>query len=351
MTEDTKHNENPSSPPFGKGGYNKIPPFGKGGLGGFSDEDEINLLDYWRVIWKRRAFISCIVVVMTLATAIASLFMTDIYQAKAVIKPVTPKEGGTGMSALAQQFGGMAGLAGVALPGSTSATELVALLKSNILRGKIIERYQLLPILFYNQWDGEKKTWKKGSHFSLNPLALVSKIRPGKSKADKGEKDVPDTWDGLRALDNVVKVVYNVKDDAITVSADFPDPEMAARMVEYFLSSLNDHTSSEAKRIAAINRKYLEEQLGKTGDVILQQRIYNLIANQIETTMMAEVKENFAFKVLDPPLTPDKKSKPKRTQMVIISFIVSLFLSIFIAFFIEYLKKIKATPPGGLHAD
>ena len=340
MTEDTKHNESPLPP---------SPPFGKGGLGGFSDEDEINLLDYWRVIWKRRALISCIVVIMTLATAIASLFMTDIYQAKAVIAPAAPKEGGTGMSVLAQQFGGIAGLAGIGSPSPTSSAELVNLLKSNILRKKIIERYQLLPILFSNQWDEEKKTWKKGSSFSLNPLALVGKIRPGKSKADKEEN--PDTWDGLRELDAIVKVNYNAKDNAVTVSADFPDPELAAMMVECFLSSLNDHMSGEAKRIAAINKKYLEQQLGKTGDIILQQKLYNLIANQIETEMMAEVKENFAFKVLDPPLTPDRKIKPKRTQMVIISFIVSLFLSIFIAFFREYLEKLKATSPGGLHAD
>ncbi|OIP88903.1 MAG: hypothetical protein AUK24_07110 [Syntrophaceae bacterium CG2_30_49_12] len=122
--------------------------------------------------------------------------MTDIYQAKAVIAPIAPKERSGGMSALVQQFGGMAEMVGIGSPSATSATELVALLKSNILRKEIIERYQLLPILFYNQWDEEKKTWKKGSSFSLNPLTLVSKIRPGNPKAGKEEEDVPDTWEG-----------------------------------------------------------------------------------------------------------------------------------------------------------
>lgn len=42
---DTKNNENPPLPPFGKGGHNKIPPFGKGGLGGFSGEKGFTLIE------------------------------------------------------------------------------------------------------------------------------------------------------------------------------------------------------------------------------------------------------------------------------------------------------------------
>jgi len=105
---------------------------------------------------------------------------------------------------------------------------------------------------------------------------------------------------------------------------------------------LTDHMSSEARRVATINQKYLEEQLGKTADPFIKQKIYNLIAQQLETSMMAEVKENFAFKVIDPPKVPDKKIKPKRTQMVLLSFVVFIFMGVFLAFFMEYLEKMKS---------
>jgi uncharacterized protein involved in exopolysaccharide biosynthesis len=59
------------------------------------------------------------------------------------------------------------------------------------------------------------------------------------------------------------------------------------------------------------------------------------------------VKEGFAFKVLDPPMAPDLKSKPKRAQMVVVAFMVSLFLSAFIVLFREYIRKIKAKSAGG----
>lgn len=279
-------------------------------------DDEINLLDYFQVIWKRKFLIIALVFITVLTTSVKSLFMTNIYQSTAVITPISSKEGsgvGGGLSVLALQFGG---LPGISLPGSSSVSEIVNLLNSNILREKLMVKYNLMPALFYEKWDGEKKDWKKGG-------------------------DAPTVWNGLRMLKGISKVNSNTKDNTITISVEFHDPEMAAKMVEYFLAALTDHMSSEAKRVAMTNRKYLEEQLEKTADPLIRQKIYNLIATQIETAMMSEVKENFAFKVIDPPRAPDKRIKPKRSQMVMISFMVSLFAGIFLAFFLEYIEKVK----------
>jgi uncharacterized protein involved in exopolysaccharide biosynthesis len=309
------------------------------------EEEEITLLSYWHIIQKRRKLIVRVVIAAVLATAVISLLMTNIYQAKAVITPITYKEGRSGdatLSTLMLQFGD---ISGIRLPGGSSVAEIVNLLKSNILREKIIERYQLLPVLFYKKWDAEKKAWKEG--LSLNPLVYIEKlvnIITSATQRGISEKhpDIPDVWDGLRKLDKIVEISHNVKENAITITVDYRDPEMAARMVEYFLTALTDHMSSETRRVATINRQYLEEQLGKTADPLIRQKIYNLIAQQLETSMMAEVKENFAFKVIDPPKVPDKKISPKRIQMAILSFIVSIFIGVFLAFFMEHLEKIKS---------
>jgi uncharacterized protein involved in exopolysaccharide biosynthesis len=117
---------------------------------------------------------------------------------------------------------------------------------------------------------------------------------------------------------------------------------MAAKIAEYFLTTLTDHMSGEARRVATINQKYLEEQLQRTADPLIKQKIYNLIAQQLETSMMAEVKENFAFKVIDPPMVPDKNIKPKRIQIALLSFFVSIIMGVFLAFLMEYLEKAKS---------
>ena len=316
------------------------------------NEDEIDLLELARTIWKGKKLIIWIAVIVTLATAAYSLSLTNIYTAQAVLKPVSSKDGGGRISSLASQFGGLANMAGIGMPSASSAAELVSLLKSNVLKKNMIEKYNLLPVLFPKQWDEEKKAWKKTSGgFSLNPLALISKLRPTDPSAPKKDPGAPDMWDGIRALDGYVSINYNLKEDVITITVNYHDPEMAASIANDFIISLNDYMSSEAKRIANINKEYLEKQLRETNDSFIQQKIYNLIADKIEITMMAEVKEDFAFKILDPPMAPDQKSKPKRAQMVVIAFVVSLFLGVFVVLFREYLKKIKAKFAGGHHEE
>lgn len=307
-------------------------------------DEEISLLDYWRVIQKEKKLIGRIVVIIVLATAIISLFMTNIYQSNALITPVTPKESSSSglLTTLTQQFGTLPNMLGLPTQGATSAAELVNLLKSNIVREKMIEKNNLLPVLFYKQWDAEKKAWKKGG-ISLNPLVWASKVlkmvMPQDPKVRKKNDDVPDVMDGLRKLEDIITVKNNLKENTITVTVDYPDPEMAAKMVDYLLDALNENMTGESRRVAKINKDYLEDQINKNSDPFIKQKIYFLIAQQIETMMMAEVKENFAFKVLDPPIVPDKKIKPKRALMVVLSFVVALFIGVFIAFFKEYLEK------------
>ena len=308
---------------------------------------QANILDYGRVIWKRRKMIAWIVTVTVFATVVVSLFMTDIYQAKAVIMPVTSRDSGTssagaGLTALAQQFGG---LPGISMPGSTSAAEIVSLLKSNILREKVIQQCNLMPVLFYKRWDAGQRSWKKGG-VNLNSAYYLSLFSRAMSpilsqSAEKKGSDIPSTWDAMRLLDDIVKISQDSKQNTVTIFAYFHDPDMAAKIVEYYLVTLTNYMSSEAKRVATTNRKYLEEQLGNTTDPFIKQKTYNMIAQQIETGMMAEVKENFAFKVIDPPLAPDKIIKPKRIQMMILALFSALFVGIITAFFKEYIEKIR----------
>jgi uncharacterized protein involved in exopolysaccharide biosynthesis len=312
------------------------------------EEDGINLLDYWQVVWKFRKMIGLIVVITALTTFIFSLFMTNVYQAKAVIIPVTTRDsGGSGngsLGALAQQFGGFAG---ISASNMSISSEIVSLLNSNILREKMILKYNLMPVLFYTRWDVKRQTWRpKSASSSINPLyyaSLLIKIlspSPGKDAVRK-DSNAPNTWDALRLLNRIVVVNKNTKENTITISVDFHDPELAAKILDYYLVTLTDYMSGEVKRVAATNRKYLEEQLGSTADPFIKQKTYNMIAQQIESGMMAEVKENFAFKVIDPPLAPDRKIKPKRVQIVLLSMFISLFLGICVAFFREYLHKIE----------
>lgn len=279
----------------------------------YSDE-EVNLLDYWRIIWKWKILIIFVVLITVLSTAINSYYKKDIYQATAVISPVSEEKTSGGLAILSQQFGG---LPGISIPPSTSSSEIMNLLKSNMIREKMMERYDLLSVLVTNKSNND------------------SKNRINKT---------PTVWDGLRSLNNIIKINNNTKDNTISISAEFHSPETTVKLVNYLLTTLTEFMSSEAKKAALTKRRYLEEQLRSTSDPLIRQKIYNLISQQVETAMMSEMREDFAFKVIDPPRVPDRKIRPDRRKTVILSFVASIFIGIFLAFICEYLKNLKGKP-------
>lgn len=265
-------------------------------------EGELNLFDLVKVILKNLKFIGIFVFIIVVFTAIISLIMTPTYESKAVIIPsgVISKDTGAA-SFLATQFG-------IAPPASPISSEIVNLLKSNILKERIIKRYDLLKLLLGDKY-----------------------------KRDEDENKL--IWKGIRTLNNMTKINFVQKDNIVEITIGYKDPRIARDLVSYTLTELTDYMSGEAKRVAETNKKYLESQIEKTSDPFIRSKLYGLIAQQLETAMMAEVKENFAFKVLDAPRVPDRRSKPKRTQMVLIAFVVSIFLGIFAAFIREYINR------------
>jgi len=302
------------------------------------EEDEIDLSELWQVLVKHKKLIWGITFAITFLTAILSLFMANIYRSQAVIisSEQAPKGG---LSSLVSQFGGLSELAGISLPGGNTKAEIMALLKSNILKEELIKKYNLLPVLLYKQWDAEKKEWKKPGLIGRLKKKVFGLLQQKKNR--KNEYKFPTIETGIRVLSGIYNVTEDKKLGTITISVDYPDPEIAARLVAYILTTLRQHMCAEAIRIAQANKKSLEKELIKTTDPTIQQKLYSLIASQVETITMAKVNENFAFKVIDPPRVPDRKYKPKRSLMVIVAFITALFFSIFLAFFLEYIKNAK----------
>ena len=69
--------------------------------------------------------------------------------------------------------------------------------------------------------------------------------------------------------------------------------------------------------------------------------IYKTLLQLYEQSKLEEAQESLFVQVIDPPVLPDRKVKPKRALMVVVAGFTSLFMSIFIVFFIEWLENIK----------
>jgi len=295
-------------------------------------DDEIDLLELWQVIWRHKKFILSFTIGVAVIVAFWSLTMTNIYKSKTVIIS-------SGQSA--SRFGSLALLAGIPSHTSTNTTEILALLKSDILKKEVIEKYHLLPILLYKSRGKEKGDWKKPSEFSLFIAKIRSKIEGISNSNTRKITRTPDIDNGIKALGSIFNVNENTRLGTIDMSIEYPNPDMADRLLNDIITTLKNHMTTEAIRIAKKKSAILKRELIATADPTIQQALYRLIVNQMGIIATAKVSENFAFKVIDPPYSPARKYKPKRKRLVIISTISALILSIFLVFFIESVKNAK----------
>lgn len=185
------------------------------------EEDEINLLDLFLVLLRRKWLILSIVFLAIAASVIISLLLPLKYTATARILP--PKETSPGLSGLLSQSGGaFGGLAGSLLGGSSSADLYVGILESRSVADRLVQKFDLKDVY---------------------------------------EKEyLEDTY---KELANNTSIDVSRKTQVISVSVEDQDPKRAADMANTYLDAL-DHINrtvniSEGHR----KRVFLEKRLKK----------------------------------------------------------------------------------------
>ena len=282
------------------------------------EEDEIDLLEYWRVIWKKRFLILGVSFLAAVLAAGISLTMPNIYRAEALLAPVGGEDSKGGISSMLGGLGGLASLAGVSLGSGGSVEQNIAVLKSREFIWDFVKDEKLMPILFEDDWDAGAKQW----------LA-------------ENQEDQPTLWDAWRRLIGVLQVNVDKKTGLIHLSIDWQDPERASVWVNKLVERINAYLREQAITQSQEKLKYLNNELSKTVIEENRQALYSLISTEQKQAMLANTQQDFAFRVIDSAVPPDKKIRPKRSLIVVLVAFGAAFLSIIFVFIQETLSKRK----------
>ncbi len=140
-------------------------------------EDEVNLLDYWRVISKRRRLIGGLIVSAVLTALVVSLLMPKIYESTATLLPSLESKEGSGLGALlaATAAGGAAQSLGISLPGApaTPTDIFVAMLKSRIMADEIIKQFDLMKLYKAKTMKDARKDLESDTKISVSKEKVI----------------------------------------------------------------------------------------------------------------------------------------------------------------------------------
>jgi uncharacterized protein involved in exopolysaccharide biosynthesis len=214
--------------------------------------------------------------------------------------------GSVGQS-LGQLGGGLASLAGLNVGSSDPETqEALGVLRSREFGERFITDEDLLPQLYAARWDSAAHAWKPGMR--------VPTINKAFNYFNK----------------SVRTVTQDSKTGLITLQIEWRDRNAAADWANKLLTRLNGAMRSRAIVNADASIAFLERELQTTSVVETREAINRLIETQEKQRMLANVTEQYAFRVVDPAIAPDADdpSKPPKFLMEVAGPIVGLFLSV-----------------------
>ncbi len=186
----------------------------------YYEDDEIDLYELWLTLKKRKKIIVGLFIFSVVAAAVISFIMTPVYRSTASVIPVSGSQ--SPLSSLA----GLAAMAGISIGQSDESQKVMAVLKSRTIKENVIKRLNLINVIL---------------------------------------DEIPEDRDpmnvAIEKLDDMVSISDDKKTGVISISVDFKDPQMAAKIADTYVDELQKILNEKALTVAKLNRIFLEKQL------------------------------------------------------------------------------------------
>jgi uncharacterized protein involved in exopolysaccharide biosynthesis len=298
-------------------------------------DDEIDLRELFGVLWDGKWWIAVITATASIISVVLALSLPNIYQSEALLAPASSSSGGLG--GLAQQYGGLASLAGISLPGggSDNKTALgLEVMKSRYFIAEFIEHHDLLvPLMASSGWDQ-----------STGDLIIDDEIYESTAKKwvrdiSPPKRPVPSPQEAYQEFEKLLSISENKKSGFISLSIKHYSPVVAQQWVAWLIEDINNTLREQDVTEAERSIVYLKQQVEATLLADLQSMFFELIQQQTETIMLAKVRQEYAFKTIDPAVVPEEKSKPKRVLIYVLGTLLGVMLAVLWVLVMHYAKK------------
>ena len=291
-----------------------------------ADDDEIDLIELWNVIWSSKKIIIFTTVLFTIIAIFYALAQPNQYKSTVVLAPVESEGGGLG--GLAAQYGGLAAMAGINLGGGggNQVDQALEIATSWPFIETFINKYTLAPkILAVDQWNLEsgKLTFDNDIYNAETNKWLVE---------EKGHS----SWKSYKAFKTMLSISQDKKTSFINITIETISPILSHRWAELLVKELNQHFQYLAIKQSQKNIDFLNNKILETSVAEMRSVFYALIEEQTKTLMLASLNEEYLLKTVIPAKVAEEKSKPKRSLIVVLGCLLGGMLSVMLVLVLHF---------------
>jgi uncharacterized protein involved in exopolysaccharide biosynthesis len=274
----------------------------------------------------RRPWLVAAIVIGSAALAYSVSFLfTPVYRAQVVVMPQTDQDMDRAMgsvSTLTNELGGLAALAGLDSMGSQKKNEAIEVLRARATTAQLIGQDGLMPILYEKLWDKSRNAWRDG-------------VR------------VPSMTEAVDRFQKKVRVITeDRRTGTVTLDVTWRDPQLATKWATDLITLVNARMRQTAETEADRTLRYLDGEIARTQAVEMQAVLFRLVATQLRKKLLAEVRDEYAFKMIDPATVPDLRRPdfPNRPLFAALGVLVGLIAALVVVMVLAERDR-RRTPP------
>jgi len=370
---------------------------------------EINFLSFAIVLAKHKNLILGVPLLMAVVVAGISLLMPNTFTATTRILP--PQQNASMASALLNQIGGaLGGLVGGAAGIKSPSDLYVGMLKSRSIADNLIAKFDLVKIYDKKLMSDARKALERRTAITAGKDGIITlevddrdparaaeianayidelmRLTTVLAVTEASQRRLFFERQLVKAKNNLVQAevsarqalaggVVKVDDQGramvettARLRAQIAIKEVQIGAMSSFANDHNPDLQRAKQELEALKReaekmegagsaKSVEIQsaevkktgidsLGLLRDVKYYETVYEMLAKQYEVAKIDESKDSSLVQVIDKAVEPDRKSKPTRSVMVILTMLISGMFATVLAFVLE---AVEAAKQNALHA-
>jgi capsular polysaccharide biosynthesis protein len=270
----------------------------------FETDDEIDLFGLIQTLGEEKWLLFGFPFLCACVAAVISLNITPMYTAKATF--IVPDKQSSAASAVLDQLGGLGGLAGSL---TKSPTEMyVAFMQSVTVQDQVISELNL------------KQRYQTTTQ--------------------------EDTRNRLLSL---VKITTDKKSGLIVIEAQDESPDIAARLANSYLKPFRTVLNRMSLEEAHLRRDFFAQQIAVISqrpfrDPFAQSALMSSMIKQYEAARIDETREFQILFPVDVAKSPERRSSPKRVQLVLIVGFATFFATLLWIFIKRTLRNLQSDP-------
>ena len=250
---------------------------------------------------------------VALLAGLYGLISTPQYRAEAIAAPLNTDLSSGGLSGSSSALGSLASLAGLDQGGGQTIEQNIAILGSRSMFDQFIKAEKLKPELFPSRWDAAQGRWKPPSTVGQTLISLGLREPPGPDGA-------PSDWAAYEAFKSHASIVMDKDTGLLTVDFSWKDPNVAADWANRLLADANDKIRDQVQHEAQDSMRILTERIPQTTSSETKDTLVQLMALQQRIILQAQVRRDFAFKIIDPAKPPMVRASPLYGVLLITGF-------------------------------